>query len=303
MSLLGPELLKRFHYLALSARRLGGSPLLASPRTRIPGGGTEVTGYRDYAPGDNFQHVYWTWCARRDELLVKLFEGEADRHIHILLDCSPSMGLGHPPKFRLARQIAAALGYASLLNLDRLSVAAFADGLVAELPPLRHQSRVSRLLRFLDELSPGGTRTNLARTAETFVRRPQRPGPVIVISDLYDPDGFQHGLDRLRASGYEPRVVEIVDPHETDPTMLGDVEILDVETQTALQATVTERAVERYRALMTEFHESVRDYCRRRSIVFMQFACDLADEEVMLRVLGARRDNTAREPQTAMGNS
>ena len=72
------------------------------------------------------------------------------------LDCSPSMGLGRPAKFQLARQIAAALGYVSLMNLDRLVVAAFADGLAADLPPLRHASRILRLLRFLEELSPAG---------------------------------------------------------------------------------------------------------------------------------------------------
>ena len=86
------------------------------------------------------------------------------------------MGLGRPAKFHLARQIAAALGYVSLMNLDRLVVAAFADGLAADLPPLRHASRILRLLRFLEELSPLGTRTDLLRAVEMFVRRPQRRG-------------------------------------------------------------------------------------------------------------------------------
>ena len=109
-------------------------------------------------------------------------------------------GAGRPAKFQLARQIAAALGYVSLMRRDRLVVAAFSDGLAADLPPLRHPSRILRLLRFLEELSPRGTRTNLLHAIETFVRRPQRSGPVVVISDLYDADGFQHGFDLLRFS-------------------------------------------------------------------------------------------------------
>ena len=184
-------------------------------------------------------------------MYVKLYEGHADRDLHLLLDCSPSMGLGRPAKFQLARQVAAALGYVSLCRLDRLMVAAYADGLVAGLPPLRHESRVLRLLRFLEGLScragvpalagSGDTcrlkaelqrGTNLLRAVETFVRRPQRQGPVIVISDLYDAEGFQRGCDLLRFYGYDPRLVQIVDPADGDSSLLGDVELVDVRIAT-----------------------------------------------------------------------
>ena len=47
----------------------------------------------------------------------------------------------------------------------------------------------------------------------------------------------------------------------------------------------------RYRALVAEFHESVREYCRRRGIVYMPIPCDMAEDEVFLRVLGCRRDS------------
>ena len=293
-----PGLLKRTELLALSAARTGGSPLLAAARKKLPGGGTEVAGHRDYSPGDDFHAIDWTLYARRGELYVKLFEGQYDRDVHLLLDCSPSMGLGRPAKFRLARLIAAALGYVSLMNLDRLVVAAFADGLAADLPPLRHASRILRLLRFLEGLSPLGTKTDLLRAVEMFVHRPQRQGPVIVISDLYDPAGFQRGFDLLRFHGYDPRLVHMVDPSDAEPSdgepaLLGDVELVDVESQAGANVTITERSVRRYRALVAEFHESVREYCRRRGIAYMPIKCDMAEDEVFHRVLGCRRDGRA----------
>ncbi len=293
MPFFSPQLLKRTELLSLSAARTGGSPLLAAVRKKLPGGGTEVTGHRDYSPGDDFHAIDWTLCARRDELHIKLFEGQSDRDVHLLLDCSPSMGLGRPPKFQLARQIAAALGYASLMNLDRLVVAAFADGLAADLPPLRHASRILRLLRFLEELSPRGTKTDLLRAVEMFVRRPQRSGPVVVISDLYDPNGFQRGFDLLRFHGYDPRLVHLVDPSDAASALLGDVDLIDVESQTGMKVTITERTVRRYLALVAEFHNAVREYCRRRGIVYMPIPCDMAEDEVFLRVLGCRRDRLA----------
>ncbi len=292
MSLFSPGLLKRTELLSLHAQRTGGSPLLAAARKKLPGGGTEVTGHRDYSPGDDFKAIDWTLFARRNELCVKLFEGQADRDVHLLLDCSPSMGLGSPAKFHLARQIAAALGYVSLMHRDRLVVSGFADGLTADLPPLRHDSRILRLLRFLEGLSPKGKKTDLLATIEMYVRRPQRQGPVVVISDLYDAGGFQRGFDLLRFYGYDPRLVHLIDPTDAEPALLGDVELIDVESQIRTRVTITERTQRRYRALLAEFQASVREYCRRRGIVYMPIPCDMAEDEVFLRVLGCRRDRS-----------
>ena len=200
------------------------------------------------------------------------------------------MALGQPSKFQLARQVAAALGYVALANMDRLGVAAFADGLVADLPPLRHPSRLPRLLRFLERLAPGGQRTHLTRATETLMRRFPRPGPVVVLSDLYDPDGYQRPFDQLRFHGYEPRLVQLLDPHEADPGLLGDVELFDVETQAVRRATISERTAARHRVLVAEFIESVRDYCSRTSTPCMQFACDMPEDDVLLRALGGKRD-------------
>jgi len=289
-----PDLLKRLERLSLFAPRNGGSKLLAAQRRKTPGGGTEVTGHRDYSPGDDFHAIDWMLCARRDELYVKLFEGQADRDVYLLLDCSPSMGLGQPAKFQLARQVAAALGYVSLLHLDRLTVAAFADGLAAAEGPLRHSSRVPRLLRFLDGLSPRGQKTDLVRAVETFIRRPQRAGPAVVISDLYDAEGWSRGFELLRHFGFDPRLVQIVDPADAETSLLGDVELLDVESQNSIRATITERTVRRYRQLLAEFHESIREYCRRKGIVHIVLACDTPEDEVYRRLLGCRQAASAK---------
>ncbi|MBN2477036.1 MAG: DUF58 domain-containing protein [Pirellulales bacterium] len=288
MAMFDTETLKRLRYLSLITRRAAERSLVTTVRRKLPGGGTEATGLRDYTPGDDYRYIDWHWCARRDELLTKTFEGEADRHVYILLDCSPSMGLGQPPKFDLARQIAAMLGYAVLANLGCLSVGVFSDGLVTQQPPIRHRSHSVRLLRFLEGLSLQGDRTNLARTAEQFARRYQRHGPVVVISDLYDREGFRPALDTLRHRGYEPRVVQIYGLCEACPGLLGDVELYDVESGFARRATVTERAARRYEERFVEFQESVRRYSATHGIRCLQFASDTPENDVLLTVLGAK---------------
>ena len=201
-----PDLLKRLHYLALLAQRGGSGALLAATKAKLPAGGTEATGVRDYAPGDDYRQIDWAWCARRDELITKVFEGQPDLHTYILLDCSASMGVGRPTKFHVARRIAAALGYVALARLDRLGVVGFAHGLTADLPPLRHRTRLPRLLEMLAGLSLQPGETDLAAAVQGFVGRDRRRGAGAGAQRFLRPRRLRPGaghfaLSWLRAAG------------------------------------------------------------------------------------------------------
>ena len=104
-------------------------------------------------------------------------------------------------------------------------------------------------------------------------------------------------MDLLRFHGYDPRLVQIIDPADAETTLLGDVDIVDAESQNSVRATVTERTVRRYKQLLAEFHDSVRDYCRRNGIAHIVLTCDTPEEEVFRRVLGCHRaaDATLQE--------
>jgi uncharacterized protein (DUF58 family) len=288
MALFDTELLNRLPYLALASRQARGG-LLATPRTRLPAGGTELTGHRDYAPGDDYRRVDWNLCARHDELLVKQFEGESDCPVSILLDGSRSMSLGRPAKFDVARQAVVALAYVALAELKRVEVFVFAGRIVAGFGPLRDKARILRLFRFLATLSPSAGQTDLAAAAEALVARRERPGLAVVVSDLCDPRGFGRGLDVLRRGGYRPRAVHLHDPEEAEPPALGDSELVDVETGASWQATLTREQVGRYRALHAEFHGSVRSYCDGHGIRCAQVPVDLPQHRLLLTAIGARQ--------------
>jgi uncharacterized protein (DUF58 family) len=284
------ESLSRLRRLSLAASQARGG-LLAVPRTRLTAGGTELCGHRDYAPGDDYALVDWHLCARHDELRVKQYEGEADCPVHLLLDCSPSMSLGRPSKFDVARQIVLALGYVALSSTKRVSVWAFSDCLVAQFGPIGQKARVARLARFLEALATQGGATDLAAAAKAFVFRQQRRGLAVVVSDLCDPRGFQAGLDVLRRGGYHPRVVQINDSRESEPDALGDTELVDVETGASWQITLTERHARRIGRLYAEFHSSVRRYCAGRGIACAQVPTSEPEDRRLLLAIGATRTN------------
>lgn len=288
------SLLRQLHYLALVVRRAGGSPFLEARRMKLPGGGTEVTALRDYAPGDDPKWIDWIGCARRDELQTQLYEGELDPRTYILVDCSRSMAYseaGQPSKFDIARRIAALLTYLALDRNDRVVAAAFDDGLAASSPVMCHKSRMTSLFRMLDSVNPCETgekagSTNLRRMAEHFTARPRRPGPVVILSDFLDPAGYETCFNILLRQGHQPRVVQIFTPSEADPAILGDMKFSDWEpTGTTRPTTVTRGAMSRYRRIFDDFLGEVREACTRRAMRCLQISTDVEEDDVLRIVL------------------
>lgn len=269
-----PNLLKRLEYLRLAWQRRG-VRWLAPAVGRLPGGQCAPADHRDYAPGDPLWHVDWNLCARSDELLTRQFWGEADAHVYLLLDCSRSMSLGEPSRFEAACRYAAALGYWGLASGWRVGAAGFAHRIVDQTPLLCGRARVGRLLGFLASLAPAHAPTDLAGAAAEFVRRRQRGGPIVVLSDMHAGGGLRQGLDILRLSGYAPRVLWIDDSREPSP--LGDVELFDVESGAARQVTLTESDLLRYRRRWAAFAEGLRRFCAGRGIPCARIPADLPE--------------------------
>jgi uncharacterized protein (DUF58 family) len=195
------------------------------------------------------------------------------------------MAVGDPPKFDAARRIAAALAYIALAELDRVAVVAFADRVVSDFPLTRGKERILRLMKFLETLELQGNQTSLTELATALVHRPQRRGLAVVISDLFDPSGCQRGLDVLRYHRYEPTVVHLYDRLEAAPDLLGDVELVDIETGSLRKITITEKNLKQYRRVFREFLDSVQNYCRGYGVGCTTSSTEVAFDELILRMM------------------
>ena len=285
MSLFDSEFLRRLEYLSLVSRRVFRGKLLAQRRTKQLGGGIEFADHREYSAGDDLRYVDWNVFARYNELLLKRFQEEEDLHVYILLDVSRSMNTGTPSKFDYGRRVAAALAYIALAEMDRVSIYAYSEHVHQVMPLTRGKDRILTVLRFLDDLEPGGASTSLAAAAKALVHRSLRTGLVIVISDLFDQQGFRTGVDMLRYRNYEPHIVQLHTQQEASPAVLGDVELEELETGVRRKITITERKLKQYRQLFTQFLSDTDAYCRSYSIGCTRTTTDLPFDELILKMM------------------
>ena len=290
-----PDFLTRLEYLSILSKRVFRGQLLAQRRTVQMGSGIEFSDHREYSPGDDFRYLDWNIYARHGDLLLKRFQEEQDLHVYLMLDCSKSMGFGNPAKFDLARQVVAALAYIALADLDRINVMAFSDTIIDEFPLTRGKARILPLMKFLESLEVTGENTSISRGVQGLVHRSGRSGMTVVVSDLFDESGFQSGLDQLRYWRYDGHVVQLYDRKEMNPPMLGDVEMIDVETESDRKVTVTEKNIRQYKKLFEEHQSSVREYCRNYGMGCTQTPSHVPfDDLVMNMMMRAAGQTTAQ---------
>lgn len=225
-----------------------------SPRA---GMSIEFADYRDYVPGDDLRYVDWNIYGRLERLLVKTFVQELDVPVYFLLDTSASMRLGRPPKAVYASQLALALGYLALRNLDRVGLFPFAERLAESVPPRHGMAQFSRFLHALSAVDPHG-QTSLGRSVEDFLSQTRETGIVVLISDFLTSDDLKEPLARLSYRGDDIVAIQVLDREDIAPTLTGPVQFQDVETGEQTLLSVGSGTLEAYRHRFTNHEASLR---------------------------------------------
>jgi uncharacterized protein (DUF58 family) len=275
--------LKTLEHLHMVSRKVFAGNLRAERRTRKVGSGIEFADHRSYARGDDFRYIDWHQYARLERLLLRLFEEEEDLYIYILVDVSDSMSIGTPPKLHYAMQVAAALAYVGLANLDRVSILPFGDHIVDRMPPARGKNRIFRVFEMLRSCPVGG-QTSLSDSMKQFVTQNKRRGLAVVISDFYDPVGFEAGLNTLRYNKFEPFVLQVYDQREAKPNLHGDLALVDCETGDTREVTISRSLLDQYTRAHESYCQELDDFCTKRAMPFFRTMTSIPFDELVLKI-------------------
>ena len=283
--------LAKLEQLYLLSRKLFRGEHRAERKSRHTGSSLEFADYRNYSVGDDLRSIDWNIYGRLDRLFVKLYEQEQDLHIHFLIDASASMrwippGSDGVSKLDQARRIAASLAYIGLANLDRVNVLWFADLLLADMGLTRGKSQFHKVLQFIQRApTPNGSSTGLLPSTRAFVQRMKRRGLVFLISDLFDPAGYEEALALLRYNNFEVHVIQTVDPAELRPRDSGDLRLIEAETGEVFEVTADDVLLRRYAREIDSFLENIEASCLRRGVGYVRATTAIPFEDLVLRVL------------------
>lgn len=288
------EFLSKLEQLYLLSKKLFRGEHRAERKSRQLGSSLEFADYRNYTLGDDLRAVDWNIYGRLDRLFVKLFEQEQDLHVYFLIDASASMRWrgaddARWSKLEAACRVCASLAYIGLSNLDRVNIHWFGTSLGDDLGLSRGKSHFHKVLEFLSRAPALEGETRLLASCRAFAHRMKRRGLVFIISDLFDPAGYEEALDLLRYHQFQIDVIHVLDPAEIAPPQRGDLHLVESETGGHFEVTADEGLLRRYSAAVTGFLTSLNAFCLQRHIGYAQAPSTVPFEELVLRVL---RDGT-----------
>ena len=192
MPLLDPDFLARLQRLEIVSKKIFVGKTKGERLSKRKGQSVEFADFRSYTVGDDLRFLDWNLFARLDRLFLRIFYEEEDLHVYILVDNSLSMEFGEPTKLHYAKQVAAALGFIGLTNMDRVVVEMFNDRMTQTTNALRGRRSLWRLTSFLEGVESAGPERH-DEGLKTFSMKSSGKGVVIILSDFMDKGGYAEG--------------------------------------------------------------------------------------------------------------
>lgn len=278
--------LDRLRSLAVRLRKRRALSRRGNQSTPATGFTREFKDYRHYTPREDYRAIDWRLYARLDKLFVRLYEETQELNLHLLVDTSGSMAAPYADKRRQALRFAVALAYLGLAGQQRVSLYSLSDTTRQELPPLRGQGNIEKIIQSATKLSFGGL-TDLQRSFEDFHPTRQRYGVIFVISDFFgrDVNAASAAIKRAAAWPGEVHFLQILHPEERVPTLEGEIELDEVETGERRRFWLTRKDVQRYTDAFDAFCDELSRECASHRIDFMQCGADEPFEQRFLDLL------------------
>lgn len=279
---LPPALLVQLERLNLVSRRRHDNTRQGSRASRLMGSSIEFSGYREYAPGDDWRHLDWNIYARLNQLQIKLREAEEALVVWLLLDASSSMD----GKLGFSAALAAAVGYVALAGGDEVRLSVLREGSATAPLQLTSRRQFRQLTRQLAEPRAYGT-TDLAMAVRHLLDYGGPHGVCLLISDLLD-EGVERALASLAAAGHEIWALHVQGRFDRDPDIPAAAVLVDAETGSELALDGSVDPITAYRANRAAWFTHLERYCLRAGIGYLRLSSEQVAGEAVLGPLRRR---------------
>ncbi|MGW4356808.1 DUF58 domain-containing protein [Nocardia sp. NPDC004582] len=223
--------------------------------TTIRGQGTEFDSFREYVAGDDVRTIDWRATARANDVLVRTWRPERNRHVVMLLDTGRvsagrigGAGSAHGGGTRLDAAIEAALllGGLAAAGGDSVDLLAYDRRLRTEVRGVGGKRLQLKLMHALAGLTPELADTDYRGMLRATLRRARRRSLVVWFTHL-DAATVQEGLRPVLpvlAERHRVLVVSVTDP-EVAAAAAHRTGLTDLYTAAAAENVIAEEAVAR----------------------------------------------------------
>ena len=250
----------------------------------------EFADYREYQLGDDIRRIDWNLYSRFEKFFLKLFTDERQMHVQIFLDCSGSMGKVNPEKAEYAIAVAAALGYLSVHNMDKVSFK-LVNGEKAEDPfgTIVGKRAFFNAISTLKSLEFDGE-SDLRASIINAPNPGNNDGLTVIVSDFFTDSDWKSAVDYLCYKKRQVLLVQVMTPEEMDPLYMGrmnliDAESLDVQDVKNMKMKIDRASQNAYERALAEIRENISSFANSRGVAFVSICTNQPIEKVLFKEL------------------
>jgi uncharacterized protein (DUF58 family) len=248
--------------------------------SRFAGGGQEFLDHRHFHHGDDLRAVNWRAYLRLEKMFLKMFQVEPRVPVRMLIDTSESMNSEGGVKFQYACRVAAALCYVGLVRLDTIALRPFSERLGEGMTCGGGRHRFSPAMEYLGALRTGG-RTDYLEVVRQFISTHPQRGLLIIISDFLDDAGCEKPLQYLADFGHELLLTQVWSEEDRTPPWLGDLDLVDAETDAHLQLQFDETARASYTQGFDKYAEGLQQLALRNGGRYVGVSTGVPIEDII----------------------
>jgi uncharacterized protein (DUF58 family) len=152
----------------------------------LRGQGTEFDSLREYVIGDDVRSIDWRASARSQDVTVRTWRPERDRHVLIVLDTGRTSAarVGDAPRLDAAMDAALLLAVLAARAGDRVDLLAYDRRVRAGVSGVAAATLLPALVNAMAPLEPALVETDMRGLAAEVLRRAGRHSLVVLISGL-----------------------------------------------------------------------------------------------------------------------
>ena len=289
-SVLNDEFFSRLETLTLELRANLGGFFGGKHLVRTYGQTVEFADYREYMLGDDIRRIDWNLYSRFEKYFLKLFTDERQMHTQIFIDCSASMGRDMPEKANYTVGVAAALGYLSVHNMDKVSFKLMKNDKVEDpFGTIVGKRAFFDAISKLEELEFNGE-TDIYKSVTSCPNVGSNDGLAVIISDFFTNSDWKKAIDYLSYRKKQIILIQVMTPEETDPSYSGRVNLIDTEAEGLedpknMRIKISRANQLAYDEALKDFKAEIRSFCNSRGADFVSVSTEYPLEKMLFKEL------------------
>jgi uncharacterized protein (DUF58 family) len=256
--------------------------MLGNNASIFQGEGFEFAELREYVYGDDVRKIDWKTTAKLGKPFVKIYKEERELNVVVVSMLSGSTYFGTvKQKSDIIAEVAATLGFSAVKNADLFTHMVFADRLYDLSKPSKKLFSVHKAVDDVMGFDPIGKEGDFSALVDTLHNRLKKKSLLFIVSD------FVGDIDlKVLSRKHDVFAVIVRDRFEEDPSELGYLRLIDMETKQSFEGDVDSGTLKNYKKALHDNDEKLYKQFKKQGVRFSKI---YTHEEPALKLMKRMR--------------